>query len=182
MYPYLEPHGLVMRINREPLVELPEPVVARDRAYWRDLVSSVLGDWLNEDTSVDTIASFVQKVYVQHDLSGFSGDPTYIQNDYSKRVFSKLRSSIGGIYAWRAAHTENAANAQSMASEADFAFRQAFALCPYSPEAVFRSTTFLSQNNRMKDALLIAASASAVDPKNSEIRNLVQHLKASGTK
>ena len=179
MYPYLEPHGLIMRINREPLLELPGALVTGDRAYWQDLIAGMLGDWLNADTSADQVASFVRKVYVQNNLSGFSGDPAFIQNDYSKRVFSKLRSSIGGVYAWRAAHAANTADAQRMATEADLAFRQAFALCPYSPEAVFRYATFLSQNNRLNDALLIAASASAVAPKNTEIRNLISQLKGT---
>ena len=29
MYPHLEPHGLIMKINRQPLAELPDDIVGR---------------------------------------------------------------------------------------------------------------------------------------------------------
>ncbi len=47
------------------------------------------------------MVDFVDRVYVQHDLAGFTGDPQFVQNDYAKRIFSKLRSSFAGVYAWR---------------------------------------------------------------------------------
>jgi hypothetical protein len=165
-----------MKINRDPLPELSDETSLRDRVYWQDLLTGMLGGWLKLETSVKTVAAFVDRVYAQRDLSGFSGDKNFIQNDYAKRLFSKLRSSIAGLYAWRAAHATDSSEARRMAAEADFAFREAFALCPYSPEAVFRYATFLSQNNRSADALVVATSAAAVDPKNSEIQNLVRRL------
>jgi hypothetical protein len=77
-------------------------------------------------------------------------DPLYIGNDYAKRTFSKLRSSIGGLYAWRlGAETpseyrpKSDTDRETLSKEADLAFRQAFALCPYSPEAVFRYVQLL---------------------------------------
>jgi beta-lactamase regulating signal transducer with metallopeptidase domain len=178
MYPYLEPHGLIMRINRQPLAELPDEILTRDRAYWQNLVDGMIGDWLNQDTTLATVADFIRKVYVQKDLAGFSGDVSFIQNDYAKRLFSKLRSSLAGVYAWRVDHPANPAEGQRMATEADLAFRQAFVLCPYGPEPVFRYATFLSQNNRDADALVVATSAAAVDPKNSDFQNLIQRLNA----
>ena len=48
------------------------------------------------------------------------------------------------------------ADKQALLTEADFAFRQAFALCPYSPEAIFRYVQLLLQFNRLDDAQLIA--------------------------
>ena len=52
MYPYLEPHGLIMKLNRQPLAQLPAETLARDREYWRKLVAGMLGDWLDEKTTV----------------------------------------------------------------------------------------------------------------------------------
>ena len=151
MYPYLEPHGLIFKINRQPLAQLPEEIIARDHEYWSKLVTGMLGDWLSEQTTVRDVAEFVDRVYFQHDLKGFTGDPQFIQNDYAKRIFSKLRSSIAGVYAWRLgtlAPNEYRPKSQTdytaLASETDFAFKQAFALCPYSPEAVFRYVQFLN--------------------------------------
>jgi preprotein translocase subunit SecD len=46
-----------------------------------------------------------------------------------------------------------------MAREAEFAFRQAWALCPYSPYVVKRYTDFLKSQNRTADAGLVATSA-----------------------
>jgi hypothetical protein len=70
-----------------------------------------------------------------------------------------LRSSIAGIYAWRAQHATDATEKQRMNDAADFAFRQAWVLCPYSPEAVFRYTNLLMSENRFSDALLVAETA-----------------------
>jgi hypothetical protein len=181
MYPYLEPHGLILKINREPLPQLPEATRTRDRIYWQTLVASMLGNWLNQDTSISTIAEFTERVYAKRNLAGFTGDPAFVQNDYAKRLFSKLRSSIGGIYAWRAAHPANPEEAWQMTTEADFAFRQAFALCPYSPEAVDRYATFLVSQGRTTEAIVLASSAATVAPRNGEIQSLLQRLRSTST-
>jgi beta-lactamase regulating signal transducer with metallopeptidase domain len=178
MYPHLQPHGLIMRINREPLPEMSQTVLAEDHEYWSRLASGMLGDLPAEGTSVRELTDFVERVSLRHDLDGFTGDTRFVQNDYAKRLFSKLRSSIGGVYAWRASQPGTAAaDKVRMTREADFAFREAFALCPYSPEAVNRYVNLLVSGDRRDDALLIATTASKVDPKNSELRVLVKNLK-----
>src|ERR1019366_7923076 len=48
MYPHLEPHGLILKLNRQPLAQLPEDVIARDHEYWRKVVGGMLGDWLGD--------------------------------------------------------------------------------------------------------------------------------------
>jgi beta-lactamase regulating signal transducer with metallopeptidase domain/tetratricopeptide (TPR) repeat protein len=185
MYPYLEPHGLIMKINRQPLVQLPAETLAEDREYWRKLVAGMLGDWLDEKTPVSEVAAFVDRVYVRHDLKGFSGDPLYIGNDYAKRTFSKLRSAIGGVYVWRlGAETpseyrpKSDTDRQILSSEADLAFRQAFALCPYSPEAVFRYVQLLLQLNRMQDARLVAQTCLKLDPNNGQVLGLLNSIQS----
>ena len=86
MYPYLEPHGLIMKINRQPLAQLPAETLARDREYWRKLVAGMLGDWLDEKTPVSEVAAFVDRVYVHKNLKGFTGDPRFVQNDYAGKI------------------------------------------------------------------------------------------------
>ena len=108
MYPYLEPHGLIMKINRQPLTSLSDEIVQNDSDNWTKYVAPMIGDWLNHDTTIKEVAAFAEKIYVKKDLSGFTGDPQFVQNEYSCRMFSKLRSSIGGLYAWRAQHTADA--------------------------------------------------------------------------
>src|SRR5213075_1766535 len=105
------------------------------------------------------ITSFVERTYLHRDFTGFKGDRKFVRDDQAQKAFSKLRSSIGGIYAWRigdAGNTHNAAAQQRMIKEADFAFRQAFAFCPYSPEAVFRYVQLLATLGRMDDAIIVA--------------------------
>jgi Flp pilus assembly protein TadD len=45
---------------------------------------------------------------------------------------------------------------ERMAGEADFAFRQALALCPYNPEAMNSHAEFLKKQNRNSDAALVS--------------------------
>jgi beta-lactamase regulating signal transducer with metallopeptidase domain len=157
MYPYLEPHGLIFKINRQPLDELSDEIVQRDLDYWAKAIQPMIGDWLHEDTSVQEIADFAQKVFLQHDFSGFTGDPQFVQNDYSCRMFSKERSNIADLYVWRMNHPNVAGEKEQMAQAADFAYRQALALCPYSSEAANGYESFLKSRNRDADAALIQA-------------------------
>jgi hypothetical protein len=181
MYPHLEPHGLIFKINRQPLPGLSDEIVEQDHDYWRRLVRPMIGDWLTDDTAVGEIAAFAKKTFGKQDFSGFTGDPRFIQNAYSHRMFSKLRSSIAGLYAWRLKQATDASEKERMAREADFAFRQAWALCPYSPEAVFRYVNFLLAQDRGADALLVAETAAqmpSMQGKDGEqIRALVEQLK-----
>ncbi|HEX5399903.1 MAG TPA: hypothetical protein VFY06_12740, partial [Verrucomicrobiae bacterium] len=78
MYPYEEPHGVIMKINRQPFAQLPDEIVQRDEDYWSKLIAPMIGDWLNKDTSLDDVTAFVKKVYVKKDLSGFTGDKDFL--------------------------------------------------------------------------------------------------------
>jgi hypothetical protein len=114
---------------------------------------------------------------VRRDLSGFKGDPRFVQNQHPQKLYSKLRSSIGGVYSWRAANAKSPVEKERMLKEADYAFRQAFALCPSSPDAVFRYTTLLAEQRRLDDAILIVETALKVEPENVPLPNLLEQLK-----
>ncbi len=159
MFPYLEPLGLILKINRQPLAELPDNMIGQDRAYWDERVSRMIGDWLTQETSVQAVAEFVEKTYLRKDLDGFKGDPQFVQNDYASRSFSHWRASIAGVYAWRAEHGSGDSERARMASEADFAFRQAWSLCPTSPDVVNRYVTFLKSQGRVAEASLVGVAA-----------------------
>jgi hypothetical protein len=181
MKPYLEPHGLILKINHQPLPGLSDEIVEQDHDYWRGLVRPMIGDWLTDDTSVGEIAAFAKKTFGKQDFSRFTGDPRFIQNAYAHRTFSKLRSSIAGLYAWRMDHSTDATEKERMAREADFAFRQAWALCPYSPEAVFRYVNFLLEQKRVADALIVAETATQMPSMQGrdgeQLRALAKQLK-----
>ncbi|MGO9199718.1 MAG: M56 family metallopeptidase [Limisphaerales bacterium] len=177
MYPYLSPNGLIMKINRKPLPELSEQVVQKDREYWSNYVRPMLGDWLEYDTPVAKVAAFAEKVYGKHDLGGFNGDPQFVEDTSAQKAFSKLRDSIGGVYAWRINNAKTPADKQRMTKEADFACRQAYALCPVSPEGLFRYVQLLLTLNRLDDALLLAETTLKLDPENAMVKTLLEQLK-----
>jgi len=184
MYPYLEPHGLIMKINRQPLSALSDEIVQRDRDYWTQYLTPMIGGWLKPDTTIDDVAAFAEKIHVKKDLSGFAGDPQFVQSEYWCENFSKLRSSIGGLYEWRARNSHDAAEKKRMNDAAEFAFRRAWALCPYSPETVLRYVSLLTSQNRRADALLVAETAAKMPEMkgNGQLHDLVTVLGNSNTK
>ena len=186
MCPHLEPHGLIFKINRQPLPGLSDKLVQQDHDYWRSLVRPMIGDWLTDDTSVEQVAAFAKRTFGKQDFNGFTGDPRFIQNAYSQRMFSKPRSSLAGLYAWRMQHATRATEKDRMARAADFAFRQAWALCPDSLEAVFRYVAFLMEQQRVADALSVAETAAQMPSmqgqEGQQLRELAAQLKSQKAK
>jgi hypothetical protein len=173
MYPHLEPHGLIFKLDRQPLAGLSDEVIQQDRDYWRKSLTPKIGGWLGEDTKIKTIAIFARKIFSQQDFKGFSGDPQFVQNDYTCRLFSRERSNIAGLYDWRARHATSDDEKQRMSRQADFAFRQAWALCPYCVESMFPYINFLLSQSRFDDALIVAETAAAL-PQNKDNEQILQ--------
>ena len=151
MYPYETPFGIIMKVNRNPLPDLTEDIFDRDHSFWKQFSKRLTGDIVDYDTTVKTICDWVEKTYLRFDRNGFTGDRKFLHDEDAQKSFSKLRSSIAGVYAWRLTQAppeyrpKTPAAYQRLLKEADFAFRQAFAFCPYSPEAVFRYCQLLLQ-------------------------------------
>jgi hypothetical protein len=180
MYPRLEPHGLIFKLNRQPLAELSDEIVQQDHDYWTNVIAPMIGNWLDNDTSISDMAVFNEKVFLQHDFSSFTGDTNFVRDSYAHQMFSKERSSIAGLYMWRADHAKDLGAQERMARAADFAFRQAWALCPYSPEVVFRYVQFLMTQQRTSDALTVAETAEKLasdEDQAEELNQLVEQLK-----
>jgi thioredoxin-like negative regulator of GroEL len=187
MYPHLTPFGIIMKINRQPLSEVTDDIVRRDHEFWSKYSERLIGNWITYDTPVSEIVRWIEQVYLHRDFTGFTGDRRFIRDDQAQKAFSKLRSSIAGIYAWRLGMTSGSptppqylpkseAEKRRMIREADFAFRQAFAFCPYSPEAVFRYINLLAGMQRFDDAVLVAETCRKLDPENPTIVNMVRQL------
>jgi hypothetical protein len=175
-YPYLTPHGLILKLNREPLPELSEAILREDHAYWRRYTGQLIGDWITDDTSVKEVCDFAARVCLRKDLSSFRGNAAFVRNEAAQKAFSKLRTATGGVYAWRVDQAVTPENKARLRAEADFAFRQALALSPSLPEATVRYANFLLREHRPKEALLVAQTGQRADPSNAQVRSLVQDL------
>ncbi len=122
MYPYLEPHGLIMRLNPE-RTKLTEEMVRNDHEFW---------EW-----------------YVEH----LTSNPYFNRDLVARKTFSKLRSSISGLYV----HHERYEDAMK-------ALEQANRLYPKSPEATFRLADLYMRQDRWADAIQAVENFIAMDP------------------
>jgi len=187
MYPHETPFGVIMKINRDVVPSYSADVFKKDHEFWSKYSGRLIGNWMTYDTSVKQIADFVEKVYIHRNFSGFTGSRKFIRDDDAQKAFSKLRSSIAGLYAWRLGVLsgvptppeylpKNETERQELIREADFSFKQAFAFCPFSPEAVFRYINFLVTLNRIDDAIIAAQTCLDFDPYNGQVAGLVKQL------
>jgi len=176
MYPHLTPHELIFKLNRKPLAALPNDVVKKDREFWIRQQTQMIGGWLKPKTTVKEVCDFASKTFGRKDYSRFKGDRGFVENGYAHKLYSKLRSSAGGLYTWRAQNATDPAEKKQMLAEADFAFRQAFALCPYSPEAIYRYVNLLVGAERLDDASRITTAARTLMPGDRQLENLDTEL------
>ena len=184
MYPYETPFGVIMKINRQPLAELSADMVAKDHKFWSLYSDRLIGNWITYDTPVTNICAFAEKLYLRHDFRDFKGDPKFIRDDDAQKAFSKLRSSQGGLYSWRV--DKSPEEKERMVKEAVFTFKQAFAYCPYSPEAVYHFVMLLVNQAHavmtsqhpdkarsdalFDDAIAVSKTCLKLDPGNITIR------------
>ena len=71
MYPYLELHGLIMKINKEPMPELTKDMIKNDMDFWHWYTKRLLNN------------------------------NKFIRDAVARKTFSKLRCAIAGVYAYR---------------------------------------------------------------------------------
>ena len=75
-YDHALPHGLVYKINRQPLTEIPADVVKQDFDFWKNYIEKLLAD------------------------------PLYAKDFDAQRSFSKLRATTGNLYRHRKMEAE----------------------------------------------------------------------------
>jgi tetratricopeptide (TPR) repeat protein len=171
-----------MKINRHPVQELTQDVIDKDHAFWSQFSRRCIGNWITYDTSVKEVCDWAERTYLSHNFSGFTGDRKFVRDDDAQKAFSKLRSSIAAsIYQWRARPQNSASPAERVrvTKEAEFAFKQAFAFCPYSPEAVFHFMDLLLNANRIDDAIMVLKTCHDLDPYNDQINSWIDQLEKS---
>jgi len=144
MYPHLEPAGIIMKINKNPL---PPPqdnpglwsmIIKRDRAYWDKLEAE------------------------------FKARPVFQRDTDAQKTFSKLRSAIGGVYAFR-----------RLVQEAEYAYKQAQRLCAESPEASFRCAQLYMELGQVDKAIDTLKALEELDPLNVKIKEARRQLEVA---
>jgi tetratricopeptide (TPR) repeat protein len=138
MYDYMEPHGLILKINNDPLPGLSQEVVDNDHKFW---------DW-----------------YVDR----LMGNPKFLTDVVARKTFSKLRSAIAGLYAYRRNFPE-----------AEYAFGQAIELYPLSPEANFRLADIYMQQRKFKEAAELIKAFLEKDPGNDRVAEFLTQIEAT---
>ncbi len=136
MYPYLTPHGLIMKINRETLSELDGDTIKNDREFWNWYVPRLINN------------------------------PKFHRDVVARKTFSKLRSAIAGLYAYR-----------RLFDESEHAFRQAIELYPLSPEANFRLADIYMQQFRFSQAREVIEKFLVGDPENDKVEEFLNQIK-----
>jgi hypothetical protein len=176
MSAHLSPHGLVFQLNRQPLAGLSGAEVAENQDYWKKLSDEMLGGWLDDKTSLKDVCNFAEKYGDGRHLEGYPGDKSFAGNAEARKCFSKLRSAQAGLYAWRAQQSNDPDERERMNQAADIAFRQSYAICPCSPEAVYRYINLLLACSRVDDAILIAKTSVQLAPDDRQFKGLLNQL------
>lgn len=185
MYPHLTPFGIIMKVERNPLTDLSDDQIKRDHEFWSQYTSRLIGNWITYDTPSSEICDFALRTYHNYDLKNFKGDPKFVRDDVAQKSFSKLRNAIGkSIWIWRAQTSQNPTQQAKYLREAEFALKQAFAFCPFSPESVFNLSQVLASTGRVDDAIRVVETALVLDPDNGGVEQLGEQLRAvkSGAK
>ncbi len=132
----MEPHGLILKLNSEKTDRLDPASVERDRLFWAKLSKALLTD------------------------------PQFLHSDMARRTYSKLRSAIGGLYAYR-----------KMPGEAEATFKQAIELCPTNPEANFRLAQLDTELGRVDDAIGVLVQLQKFDPLSDKLAGAIEQLR-----
>ncbi|MBO7390961.1 MAG: hypothetical protein J6U77_00505, partial [Verrucomicrobia bacterium] len=116
---------------------------------------------------------FAEDVYLKGDFSRYTGDMKFIRDNDAQKSFSKLRSAVTGLYWWRVNYATSTEEQQRLLKEAEFAGKQAFALCPFSPEALYKLVNVLAVQSRFEEAEKLAWTTLRFDPENRGIEEVI---------
>ena len=183
MFPHLSPYGIILRLNRREVPRITGEMMERDREFWDRYMERLIGPVVREETTIEELREFALDAHLRGDLAAFPGDPRFLRDDWARKAYAKLRSAVAGVYTWRVSpdcpphlRPTGEENRAALVREADYAFRQALALCPYSAEVAFRYADFLRMQNRIDDAVEVVDICYRFDPENRGIRGLRRQL------
>ncbi len=142
MYPYMTPYGIILKINSDVM-----PTPEQDPGLWKGIMDRDTAYW--------------DRLYAE-----FKARPEYHRDGDAQKTFSKLRSALGGLYAYH-----------HMNKQAEFAFKQALEFCPESPEGNFRLAQLYIEQDRIDDAIDVLSTLQKLDPLNEKIASAIDQLR-----
>ncbi len=173
MYPYLSPHGLIMKINQEQLPSLTPEMIKDDTDFWNWYCRRLIGVVTNVpmDFTPEVPQGAPVEVLSMDPQAGtqrirYGGNPKFQRDVVACKTFSKLRSAIAGLYA-----------ARRMFPEAEYAFQQAIDLYPLSPEANFRLADIFMQQRKFTEARVLMDAFIKQDPANDKVMGFLDQIK-----
>jgi hypothetical protein len=173
MFPYLEPAGPIFRLRRTAQEALFEETVRNDREYWQKMTRRLIGQEIHDETGLAEVCAAAQELAGKP--KDFQGDPDFLRDEGARKTFAKLRSSISGLYIWRAAHAKSTSERRQMEREGELACKQAYLFWPRLPEAVRNYVLVLMSQHRVEDAQKLLAAARKLDPDNEFLKSLARY-------
>jgi len=171
MKPHMVPHGLIFKLERKPLKELPPDLIDQNRKDWQKYMAlCVGGEVVKPETSVAELCKWVETIYIKGKRGDFKGDAFYLKGKKEvmektvfrkgppfseQKAFSKMRSAQADVFTWRESATTDPKMKAKYAKEADYAYCQAFALGPINPEVAFKFLIFLTKAKRFEEAKIV---------------------------
>ena len=173
MYPYLEPAGPILRLRHAAQEALFGEAIRNDREYWQRLTRRLIGQEVHDETDLAEICAAAEQLVGKP--KDFQGDPEFLRDEGGRKAFSKLRSSISGLYSWRAAHAKSTSERRQMEREAELACKQAYLFYPQSPETAWRYAMLLIHEHRLEDAQKFLAAARKLNPDEESLKSLARY-------
>jgi hypothetical protein len=187
LYRQSVPAGLIFRVKREKMEELPRQVVGADHRFWTDECQSLIGNAARERGSVKELCSWTERIFADPKAAGFEGNGAFVKDKQAPQYWSQCRSAIAGYFEWWSKNSKESQSA-SFKEEADFAYRQSVALSPYNPAVVWRYADFLIHNQRTNDAKVLIETALKLNPEkrmdidSDQLKGALKKLRAEAEK
>jgi tetratricopeptide (TPR) repeat protein len=144
--PFLSPHGLIMKINREPLESLAADDVKADADFWAAKLKSL------------------------------ADNPKFADDTYTRKSYAHMRSCQARLFAWWARYSADTGEKQRMYAAAKAAYDEALSLAPTMPETVWGLATLAAGSGKVDDAIATLKNAVKADPANEQFKSYLKQL------
>jgi len=175
MYPYLEPAGMIMKLNAEKVKITPE-IVKKDFDYWNNITNMFANGGVIEfsdlSPSITNGNPEIVKLFCNNKPDGRKGriiiKPNEFKDDVTaQKSFSKCRSANAGLYEYH-----------RMWTEAENAYKQAIWFYPVSAEAYMRLANMYMKIGQYDKALTAVEEYKRKDPLNTRVDGMLGAIRA----